>query len=107
METTSRSLLAFQSSTHRRFQIRDTCRTPVLKRWNHRHACVASTADQPESHKKRVVVIGAGWAGLGAAWALSKRPGVAVTLLDAAPQVSEAPSSIANHSNTPNICISN
>lgn len=36
---------------------------------------------------KRVAVIGAGWAGLGAAHHLSKQPGIDVTLIDAAPSV--------------------
>ena len=37
--------------------------------------------------KKKVLVVGAGWGGLGAAWHLSKRDDVHVTLIDAAPRV--------------------
>ena len=33
--------------------------------------------------QKRVVVVGAGWGGLSAAWKLSKEPGVSVTVVDA------------------------
>lgn len=36
---------------------------------------------------KRVVVVGGGWGGLSAAHALSKQPGVQVTVVDAAPRV--------------------
>lgn len=41
------------------------------------------TTDAP----KRVAVVGAGWAGLGAAHHLSKQPDIDVTLIDAAPSV--------------------
>lgn len=44
-----------------------------------------SLEDKPS--EKRVAVIGAGWAGLGAAYHLSKIDGVSVTLIDAAPSV--------------------
>lgn len=39
------------------------------------------------SSKKKVAVIGAGWAGLGAAYHLSKQDGIDVTLIDASPSV--------------------
>ena len=38
-------------------------------------------------HHRRVLVVGAGWGGLGAAWHLCQQEGVKVTLIDAAPKV--------------------
>lgn len=58
---------------------------------NPRHTglAVASAAKNggTPAPKKRVAVIGAGWAGLGAAYHLSKQSDIDVTLIDAAPSV--------------------
>lgn len=50
--------------------------------------CPQMKLDNPSSRKqRRVAVIGAGWAGLGAAYHLSQQPDVSVLLIDAAPSV--------------------
>jgi len=46
-----------------------------------------AAGDEENAKKKSVLVVGAGWGGLGVAWHLSKRDDVAVTLVDAAPKV--------------------
>ncbi len=51
---------------------------PDTSKW-----CMNAATGDP----KKVVVVGAGWAGLGAAHHLSKQSGIEVTLIDAAPSV--------------------
>lgn len=46
-----------------------------------------STVAPEAAPRKHVAVVGAGWAGLGAAYHLSQQPNLSVTLIDAAPSV--------------------
>jgi hypothetical protein len=61
--------------------------TPTAARQTRLYSEAGASAGAPGGAKKKVVVIGAGWAGLGAAWELAKRGDVEVTLLEAGTSV--------------------
>ena len=53
------------------------------KRGDRLRSCLILAIVASHAAARRVVVVGAGWGGLGAAQALSKEPGVEVTVVDA------------------------
>lgn len=56
--------------------------------WNHsRPLSMQTKSEEKVAATQNIAVIGAGWAGLGAAYHLSQQPGIKVTLVDAASSV--------------------
>lgn len=71
------------SFRHERNSVRHF-RAPLL---SPRRSPRSNSPHMSDTSNKRVAIIGAGWAGLGAAYHLSKQTGISVTLVDAAPSV--------------------